>query len=192
MAVAVLLLPWKKTEASNSDVSAFQVKKKKKKCAKIRKSRLRCGISVGISGKTVTEMDSPRKEAPVRTAPPSPLRRGALEPEGSGFSLLRSGTFSLFRTDKSTTAHSHMPQIDAQVTASPRVCHVSGDPHRSLTAGLSDLWQGSLHADCAARRRWTERLLPEVVLVRGRGFRWPRPATAGTRGQIDAKANLTY
>lgn len=30
MAVAVLLLPWKKTEASNSDVSAFQVKKKKK------------------------------------------------------------------------------------------------------------------------------------------------------------------
>lgn len=85
-------------------------------------------------------MYSPRKEAPVRTASPSPLRRGDQEPRGSGLCLTQIEHFlAILDRQKARAAHSHMLQTDVYVTVPPQVRHVDGDTDRSLTAGLADL-----------------------------------------------------
>lgn len=133
MAVGVLLLPGKKTEAANIDVMlASQVKE----YVKIKKSRHSCRMFSVSMAKHWRKRTHPERK--LRSAQPLHLwRREDQEPPGSGYLSLRSSTFSLFR--KSPAAHSHMPQIDVQVTVPPQVCQVYGNAHRSLTAGLSAL-----------------------------------------------------
>lgn len=86
----------------------------------------------------LTEMYSPRKEAPVRTASPSPLRRGDQEPQGSGLSFAQVERFLAIPDRQKHGRSQPHDQIDVQVTVPPRVCHVYGDAHRSLNARLTD------------------------------------------------------
>lgn len=118
-----------------------------------------------------TETYSPKREALVHTASPSPWRPGDRDRPETG--PYRSSPFFRFRP-VSAVACSHMPHGEVRVARSLWVSTQPAVKHR----GPTDLSQETLHVFRSAEtQRWPERISFYWMLCgcRGRGFDKPRP-----------------